>query len=218
MASTFGNRPVRRGVAGMAVRALLACTMLVALAGCQSTSIRSGWFDTDFGGPPMRKIVVVGDLGSTAQSRVFEDAFAARLRAAGVDAVAGHAVLGLDENTPDARFAAIVDGTQAQGLLLVRLLGVDTRTQVTTTMVAGGMAWGHDPWGRSRPRAPAQRVTVTQNDFANVEAKLFEVQSRSLVWAATTTTFNPRSVEREVPGFADVVVGELAARGIVPGR
>lgn len=215
MKSSVRFTRVRRDVAVAGARAILACVMLAGLAGCASTSLRSAWFDTSFAGPPMRKIVVVGELGSVAQSRVFEDAFVERLRARGVDAIAGHATLGLDDDTPETRFTTIVEGTQAQGLLLVRLLGVDTRTQVNTTMVGGGMAWGHDPWGRSMPRAPAQRVTVTQTDFANVEAKLFDVQSRALVWAASTTTINPRSVEREVPGFADVVVGELVARRIV---
>lgn len=196
---------------------MFAATLLIALAGCQNTSIRSAWFDTDFAGPPMRKIVVYADLGTIAQSRVFEDTFVAQLRATGVEAVAGHATLGLDDATPDNRFAAAITGTQAQGLLLVRLLGVDTRTQVRTTMAPGGMAWGRDPWGRDQwgRTRPAQQVTVTQSDFANVEAKLFEVESRSLVWAATTSTFNPRSVERETPGFADVILAELVARGII---
>lgn len=69
------------------MQVLLCVIAVVALAACQSTSLRSAWFDTGFSGPPMRKIVVVGELGSVAQ---------------------------------------------ANGLLLVRLLGVDTRTQVNT--------------------------------------------------------------------------------------
>ena len=56
-----------------------------------------------------------------------------------MEAVAGHATLGLDEATPNNRFAAAVTQTRAQGLILVRLLGVDTRTQVRTTMAPGGM-------------------------------------------------------------------------------
>ena len=49
---------------------LLALTLL--LGGCQSTSIRSAWFDTEFAGPPLRKIVVVGSIDSVADGRVFE--------------------------------------------------------------------------------------------------------------------------------------------------
>jgi hypothetical protein len=173
--------------------AWIAIALAALVSGCETTSIRSAWFDTEFTGPPLRKIVVMGGGISTAESRVFEDMFVEKLRAAGVDAVAGHSA-GLDDanlGNTDA-FVAAVTKTGAQGLLFVRLLGVDTRTQISTTMVHGGMGWGHDPWGRSwgsgstRMMVPVQQVT--QYDTATVETKLFQVQTKQLIWAATTDT------------------------------
>ncbi len=195
---------------------LLALAVLV--AGCQSTSIRSAWFDTDFTGPPMRKIVVVGAIDNVAGARVFEDTFAERLRAAGVEGVAGHTVIPAAAHESDPSFAAAVVDSGAQGLLLVRLLGVETRTHVSTTMVSGGMGWGSGAWGgiSRRDLVPVQRVS--QYDLAAVETKLFDVKTKQLVWAATTSTFNPTSVARETPGFATLIIGELASRGIIPGR
>jgi hypothetical protein len=198
---------------------LLPLALLTFVAGCQSTSIRSAWFDTNFRGGPMRKIVVVGSVDSVADGRVFEDIFAEKLRAAGVDGVAGHTVIAEDARAGDAEFAAAVAKSGAQGLLLVRLLRVDTRTQVSTTMVPGGMGWGWgggwgSPWGRTM--VPVQQVS--QYDLATVESKLFDVQTKQLVWAATSTTLNPTSVARETPGFADVIIGQLAQRGIIQGK
>lgn len=194
------------------------CTLLVAaalLASCQTTSIRSAWFDTDFAGPPLRKVVVTGDFTTTTDNRTFEDTFAQKLRDAGVDAIAGHTVRLADPGASDASFVAAVVNTGAQGLLFVRLLGVDTRTQVSTTMVPGGVAWGRGGWGTTTTRVPVQQIT--QYDLATVETKMFDVKSKQVVWAATTTTFNPRSVERELPAFADLVIGQLRARGIIAG-
>ena len=37
-----------------------AIALAVLLSGCETTTIRSAWFDTEFTGPPMRKIVVLG--------------------------------------------------------------------------------------------------------------------------------------------------------------
>lgn len=212
----------------MNLRSLLAVLALVSLvAGCQSTSIRSAWFDTSFNAAPFRKIVVVGSVNSVADGRVFEDLFAERLRAAGVEGVAGYTVISDEARIADAAFASAVANTGAQGLLLVRLLGVDTRTQVTTTMVSGGMGWGSGPWGGSTwggstwggPRGMAVPVQeVRQYDLATVEVKLFDVQTRQLVWAATTTTFNPTSVARETPGFADLIIGQLASRAIIQAK
>jgi len=212
----------------MKFRSLFAVFALAALvAGCQSTSIRSAWFDTNFSGPPMRKVVVVGSINSVSDGRVFEDLFAQRLRASGVEGIAGYTVIADEARVTDASFASAVANTGAQGLLLVRLLGVDTRTQVSTTMVSGGMGWGSGPWGGSSwggstwgaPRGvmvPVQQVS--QYELATVEAKLFDVQTRQLVWAATTTTFNPTSVARETPGFADLIIGQLAGRGVIAGK
>lgn len=78
---------------------------------------------------------------------VLEDVMVERLRAAGVEAIAGRRVKLDDPGLPEASFASTVVGTGAEGLLMVTLLGVDTRTQVSTTMVSGGQSWGRGPWG-----------------------------------------------------------------------
>ena len=199
----------------MNLRSMVALVMLVALlSGCQSTTVRSAWFDTNFTGPPLRKLVVSGFANNIADGRVFEDAFVEKLRAVGVEAVAGHSVGLGDANLSEAAFVGAVLNSGAQGLLLVRLLGVDTRTQVTTTMVGGGMGWGTGPWGTTAwPMMPVQQVS--QYDLSTVETKLFDVKTKQLIWAATTTTFNPRSVARETPGFADLIIGQLAQRDII---
>ncbi|MCC7216571.1 MAG: DUF4136 domain-containing protein [Burkholderiales bacterium] len=194
------------------------CALAALVSGCQSTSLRSAWFDTSFAGPPMRKIMVAGAFQSLAEGRVFEDIFVEKMRAAGVDGVASHTVLLDPAKATDAAFDAAVIGSGAQGLLLVNVLGVDTRTQVSTSMAPGGMAWGRGPWGGPSTTAlvPVQRVS--QYDLATVETKLFDVKTRRVVWAGTTTTLNPQTAARETPAFADIVIGELKARGIVAGK
>ena len=67
-----------------------AVALAALVSGCETTTLRSAWFDTEFTGPPMRKIVVLGGGISSTDSRVFEDQFVEKLRAAGVDAVAGY--------------------------------------------------------------------------------------------------------------------------------
>ena len=199
--------------------AWIAIAVAALVSGCETTTVRSAWFDTEFTGPPLRKIVVLGGGISTAESRVFEDIFVEKLRAAGVDAVAGYSA-GLDDANlgSNEAFVAAVTKTGAQGLLFVRLLGVDNRTQISTTMVHGGMGWGRDPWGTSwggatRMMVPVQQVT--QYDLAAVEAKLFHVQTKQLLWAATTSTLNPTTVARETPAFAELIIGQLASRNII---
>jgi hypothetical protein len=84
-------------------------------------------------------------------------------------------------------------------------------------MVSGGMGWG---WGWGGPIGPAMVPVqqINQYDLATVESKLYDVQTKQLVWAATTTTFNPTSVARETPRFAGVIIGQLAQRGIIQNK
>ena len=65
----------------------------------------------------------------------------------------------------------------------------------------------------SRSSFPVQEIR--QYDLATVETKLFDVNSRSLVWAVTTTTFNPRSVAQEAPPFANLIIEQLKGRDII---
>lgn len=94
-------------------------------------------------------------------------------------------------------------------------------TQVSTTMVHGGMGWGHNSWGttntwggmHSRGSFPVQEVR--QYDRTTVETKLFDMNTRRLVWAVTTATFKPRSVAQEAPAFANLIIDQLKGREII---
>jgi len=192
------------------------------LAACQTTSIQSAWFDPNFSGGPMKKIAVVAAGTNLSNQRVFEDVFAEKLRVAGVDGVAGWTVIADEARATEAPFTAAVTKSGAQGLLVVRLLGVDTRTQVTTTMVPTSAMWGGSRWGGgwgggAFGPSMVPVAEIQQYDLAMVETTLYDVATGRVVWAATTQTLNPSSVQREAPGFADVIIGQLSARGLIAG-
>jgi hypothetical protein len=193
----------------------LLCTLcaVALLAACQTTSIQSAWFDTSYKGGAFRKVVVIASDGTTSDSRVFEDIMVQKLQATGVTAIPGYTTVPADARRAESAFAAAVAATGADGVILVRLLRVDTKTQVSTMMMPG-------PWGGFYGGFYAggfyAAPQVTQYDVASVETNVYAVATRSLVWAATTQTVNPNSVEKEAPGFADLIVTQLRARGLLP--
>jgi hypothetical protein len=191
----------------------IACAALF-VAACASTTLQSAWYDTTYRGPPFKRILVVGVGADAANRRIFEDIFSQRLSATGTQGVPGYRFLPDDARTNEPAWNAGVAQSGADGLLLVRVLGVDTKTQVTTTMVPGPMFYGPyygGWWGPPMVAVPE----VTQYDVATVETSLFDVKSRRVVWAGTTQTFNPSTVARETPGFADLIIKQLAARGLI---
>ncbi len=147
---------------------------------------------------------------------MFEDIFSQKLKAAGVDGVPGYLTLPQGAQPGNPVWNAAVEASGADGLLAVRLLRVDTKTQVVTTMVPGPMMWG--PYGGWYGPAMVAVPEVQQYDVASVETNLWDVRTHRVVWSATTDTFNPASVAQEAPGFADVIMGQLAVRGLIPGN
>jgi hypothetical protein len=57
---------------------------------------------------------------------------------------------------------------------------------------------------------------VRQYDIATVETTLFDARTKSVVWAGVSETYEPRSVAKEAPGFADVIIKALRERGLLP--
>ena len=205
------------------VRSFTALCAIALLAACQTTSIQSAWYDTSYRGGPFKKVVVIASDGTTADSRVFEDIFVQKLTAAGVNAVPGYTTVPPDARRAESTFAPAVAATGADGVILVRLLRVDTKTQVSTVMMPGPMM---GPWGGMY--GPGfygggfygggfyAMPEVTQYDVASVETNVYNVVTKSLVWAATTQTVNPTTVAQEAPNYADIIIAQLRSRNLLP--
>ena len=181
------------------------------LAACASTSLRDSWSDPGFTGGPFRKVMVVGVSSTPVNRRVFEDGFALKLTAIGVQSIRSYEVLPQPGMIPQQDFDAAAKRSGADALLMVHVQRVDTKTQVTpvTVPVRGVGYYGfYSGW--------ATVPEVTQYDLATVETNVFEVKTDRLVWSGVTETFNPTSVAAETPGFADVIIKALTDRGLLP--
>lgn len=200
------------------LRFIAALSFAAVLSACQTTSIQSAWFDSSYQGGPFKKMVVIASDGTTADSRVFEDSFVQKLNAAGVQAIPGYTTVPPEARRSQGPFAAAVAATGADGVILVRLLRVDTRTQVSTMMMPGPMVgpWGGFYGGGFYGGGFYAVPDVTQYNVASVETNVYVVSTHSLVWAATTQTVDPKTVAQEAPGYADLIIAQLRARGLVP--
>lgn len=197
-----------------ALRRLISLCAVALLAACQTTSIKSAWYDTTYNGGVIRKLVVIASDGTTSDSRVFEDILVQKFTAAGAMAVPGYSTVPPDRRAGEGPFASAVAATGADAVLMIRLLRIDTKTQVSTMMMPGPM-WG--PWGGFYGGPGWYPTTdITQYDVATVESNLYDVQTKRLIWAATTDTINPRNVPQEAPNFADLLIAQFRARALLP--
>ena len=204
-------------------RMLAALAVTLSLTACQTTSIQSAWYDTSYKAGPFRKIVVIASDGTTADSRVFEDIFVQKLHRCGR---AGRAGL-YDRSSGCAAHRVDVRACRRGHRRRRR----DPRAPVARrhqdagldVMMPGPMMgpWGgfYGPgfygggfYGGGFYAAPE----VTQYDVASVETNVYDVNTKTLVWAATTQTVNPTTVAKEAPNYADLIIAQLRARNLLP--
>ena len=190
--------------------ALIALAWL--LASCAATTLQSTWRDPGYQGGAFKRVFVLGlSARDVTTRRVLEDVVAARLMAAGVEAVPGWQFLAHDGPADESALTAAVVSSRADGMLMVRLLGIDTQTTVWAPMGPGprfGWYGFYSGW-YAYPQ-------ITQTQIAVIETTLFDVRSQRIVWSATSETQNPSSVQKDAPGFADVILASLRKDGFLP--
>ena len=202
--------------------AAAAAGTIVFLASCASTTLQSTWMDPNFTGGPFKKVFVIGLASNETSRRVFEDIMVARLQATGVQAVPAYQFIPEDAPVPEPVLEDAVRKSGADAMLMTRLLGVNTQTNVSTVMVPGpvmgpgfGPGWGGPGWwGAYNSWWAVPQVTTYQ--IATAETTLFDTSTRRIVWSATSETFNPQSVQQEAPGLANKVIAELQSRKLLP--
>lgn len=199
-------------------RGLAAALCAVALAGCASTRFTNTWKDPNFTGGPLKKIVVMGVTDEEGKRRTFEDIFAARLRAAGVDAVQSYRLIPEDGKMPRERIDAAVRQAGADGILITRVVRIDQKTQYSPGYVSVVPAVGfyRDFYGYYSSawtfHTPPQ---VQQFDVVTLETNLWQAKSGELVWSGTTQTFAPGEFQREAAAFSDLLVNALREKKLI---
>jgi hypothetical protein len=197
-------------------RRLFVAAAALVLAACASTSIRDSWYDSAYRGGAFRKVLVVFVANDIANRRVAEDVVAGKLAATGVEALPAYRFLADGGRVDEATFDRAVRESGADAVLLIRVKGVDSKTQVSQVMMPAPVGMGFGYYGWYSGWYPV--TEVRQYEIAIVETSLFEVATKRVVWSGVTETYEPRSVAQEAPGFADVIVKALRERGLLPGK
>lgn len=198
-----------------ALRAWLTAMMVgVVAAGCASTSLINQWKSPEYTAGPIGKVMVVGVTQQPSVRRVFEDEFASRLRAAGVEAIPSYTVIKEDGQADEAVLEQAVERLGADGVLVTRLVKQEQKTQVSPGYYRPAPI-GFYPWYSAAWVGYYEPPTVYQYDVVTAETSLYSPPQSMLVWSGTTETFSPTDVKKETTGFAAVIIEALRKQGII---
>jgi hypothetical protein len=162
---------------------LFACFCLT--ASCATTKMTHVWRDDTYRGA-IRKVVVIGIFKEPDTRKIFEDEFADRLRARGVDATASRKIAS-DAEMPDKDVVIRkIREFGADTVLVTRVVDMETvKTSVPGQGYAVPSYYGYYGMYYGYSYRPGYTL---QEGFAYLETNLYNVGDEKLIWSGRSTT------------------------------
>lgn len=194
--------------------ALLLLTALV--VACASTKLTSVHLDPDYRGGPFRSLLVIGLSPSEGARHEFEQRFAERLRARGVDALPSVRVLPEHGDLTRERVTAWVRERGIQGVILTHVVDVERETEVVPPTVQPSLYgyYGYR-WGMMSGVTISPGYT-RRNTTLRIETNLYDAPTGRLVWSASSRSFNPRDRSQVIEELTRLVTKDLVEKGLLP--
>ena len=187
---------------------------------CSTTKITETWKDPRYRGAPFSDLFVIGVAKEENTRRSFENKFAEKLRAAGVQAVASSSVMKSDQKIEKATILAAIEKLDIDAVLVTRLISL--KEEEIRSPPAGDYGDPDDYHGRyysdynrayDDAHQPAQYTTSVR---VGLETKLYDVKTEKLIWAATSKTANPKSKIKLFDAVIEALVKDLKKNKLLP--
>jgi hypothetical protein len=209
------------------LRAAAVALAALLIAGCSSlarTSLDASWIDPAVKGKKFQKVLILTVAHDEFAQQYFQNDLAAAMRARGMNAVASQRYFTHKSPSEQARFMRAVDSSDADAVLLGRVIGVDQKTGTVPGMLTGP---GGTPVGEmvgignavAATFAPTMYVRPSDYTLTTVivETVLFELKGRRAVWSARTNTANADQgdLKPAIAQFVSVLVGAMERDGLL---
>jgi hypothetical protein len=206
-----------------ALTALAAAVVLAACATTASTSLDASWKAPGATAKTFRKVAIITVSDDEFVQQDVQKALAAQLKARGVNAVASGYYFTRYTEKERERFQRSVRATDADAILLARVIQTDSKMVTTAGMLVGmngvpyasvvgvgNVAAATFAPGNYVPPSDYDKVTI------HAEASLFETKGEKLMWTARAKIQNAEQGDyrKTVDQFVKVVVNAGISEGM----
>jgi hypothetical protein len=204
--------------------AAVAAALLLAACMTAQTSLDSSWIDPKAKGVKFRKVLILSVATDEFAQQYFQEDMAAALRQRGMNAVASERFFTHRSASEEARFRRAVEQSDADAVMLARVIGVDQKTGTIPGMLTGPAGTPiEETIGFSNAVAAtfAPTLYVRPSDYTLttviVETVLYELKGRRAVWSARTNTANADQgdLKPAVAQFVSVLVAAMERDGLL---
>ena len=204
-------------------RLLVAAASLLTLTSCAATSqLTTSWADPAAPNRNLKKVVVVGATPNAAVRRMYEDTFAADLKARGIEAIPSYTIAGEGQLNKDEASVKLKE-VGADGVIVTRLVDKQQyenyypptySTYAAPSAYYGGW-YGYYSMGYSYMSSPGY---VEQGQIYRVETNLYDVTNDKLMWSGITesTLSSGQAPTSEVQPVIHLLVNDLEKKKIIP--
>ena len=206
-------------------RILIAGIALVAvtLAPGKSSKLVMSWKSPNYtGGKKFQRVLALGLSDKTKIRADFEDALAAELAEAGVEAIPGNTILLRPEGMePDLNYLKTqIQENKIDAVVVSRLVKVETNvTYVPSTPYVVPSPYYMSLYGYygalySTVYSPGylkeeKKVRIETNLYINSSVE------GELIWTGVSDTFNPSNVDKAINGLVKVVIKQMRSEGVL---
>lgn len=198
----------------MTLRIVALAALLCVAAGCASTDRRVVLREMEQASvratQPLAKVLVVTIDGDAARRRTWDEAFASRLGASGVQATTRGALLGdaeMDAGAVTVDGSALIDAARRAGADAV--LFVQPPSDVPVKAGRGAQRW------MDARSDPDPRTDLDTAPAAVTEVRLYGLGSSRGTWRAMVLDHYPRGHNEDAGAVAGAVAAGLAKRGFL---
>ncbi len=193
--------------------------VVVATAACANTQIVSSWHDPSVSNVSFKSVIVIAMARSETRRRAIEDRLVSDIEGRGAAATASYRLISReDTQSPDVVKKAILKG-MFDGAVTWRTIGVTLETQYIPSIGGPGPRgfWGYYDVGWASEYSPGYLQT---DRIVRVETMIYQVTPGSdrLIWAGTSDTVDPASLDSTIDGVADATINGMRAAGLFAPR
>jgi hypothetical protein len=168
---------------------------------CATTELTSIWKNEAYQGGPLRKILIIGVDRNQEMKRLLENEFVLQLKAKGIDAVPGHAVLPEDTILEKEMITAKISELRIDSVLITTLVDVkETEAYESPTFFAPTGFYGY---------YMQCCYNVMSGYNVEIETRIFDARYDTLIWSALSATVLERAPEETIKSYIASIVSEL---------
>ena len=188
------------------------------LTACAGTKFLSVWTDSTYSGGTFNKIMIVGVSDKLSNRRIFEDELVKQFKSHGTEAISSATHIPIMKELNESAIKETAQKLNADAVLITHLEGVSEKTVFHPPVHDYSANPNYNRFGyyyRSVHQHVYTPGYVATYKYVRLENKLYETATEKLLWAATSETFDPDTVNSVVESLAAIVIKSLKEKSLI---